>query len=193
MKNSKFFIQVNLITFYRLIAAPVLMTLLIIRELTPFSYLLALSFLTDAVDGYLARRFKVVSVLGARVDSVADDLTVLVAIIGLFMYFPGFLRSQWLPAGVMVVLYAVQNCFALIRYQKLTSFHTYSAKVAAVLQGVFLVLCFFLKAPAASLFDLVAAATIIDLLEEILLILVLPKWEANVKGLYWVFIRRTPA
>lgn len=184
---------INLITFYRLTAAFVLVILLIRQELAPFKYLLALSFLTDAVDGYLARRFKVVSVLGARVDSVADDLTVLVAIVGLFVYFPDFLRSQRLPAGVLLVLYVVQNGLALIRYRKLTSFHTHTAKVAAVLQGVFLVSCFFLSGPIVSLFYLTAGATMINLTEEILLILVLQKWEANVKSLYWILTRKRGA
>ncbi len=183
---------VNLITFYRLGAALLLLILLARREFTPFRYLLALSFLTDAVDGYLARRYKVVSILGARVDSVADDLTVLAAVIGLIIYRPGFIRSEWLLAGIMALLYIVQNSMALIRYHKLSGFHTYTAKVAAVLQGVFLVSCFFLTNPVLLLFYLTAGATIINLTEEILLIRVLPQWEANVKGLYWV-IRRNPS
>ncbi|WP_432328489.1 hypothetical protein ACRQ5D_04690 [Mucilaginibacter sp. P25] len=80
----------------------------------------------------------------------------------------------------------MQNCMALIRYGKLTSFHTYAAKVASVLQGVFLVLVFFLPEPVPFLFYLTAGLTIIDLAEEILLVLILPQWQANVKGLYWM-------
>jgi CDP-diacylglycerol--glycerol-3-phosphate 3-phosphatidyltransferase len=193
MKYNKAFLLVNLITFYRLTAAPVLVILLIRDELTTFKYLLALSFLTDAVDGYLARRFNVISILGARVDSVADDLTVMAAIIGLFVYFPGFIRGEWLIAGALAGLYVLQNGLAIIRYCKLTSFHTYSAKLAAILQGLFLVSCFFLTSPLLPFFYLTAGTTIIDLTEEILLIMVLPKWEANVKGMYWVLTRkRTP-
>lgn len=177
---------VNLITFYRLTAALLLLVLLARQELASFRCLLVLSFLTDAIDGYLARRFKVVSVLGARIDSVADDLTVLVAILGTVVYRPDFLRSEWLLAGAMVLLYLVQNIAALSRYRKLTSFHTVAAKIAAVLQGAFLILVFFLPEPLRWFFNLTAAATLIDLAEEILLVFVLPHWEANVKGLYWV-------
>jgi cardiolipin synthase len=128
----------------------------------------------------------VISLLGARIDSIADDLTILVAILGVVYLRPGFVRSEWLPVGIMAVLYLIQNALALVRYRKLTSFHTYIAKAAAVLQGFFLVLFFFLPEPLLFIFYLTAGVTIIDLAEEILLVLVLPQWEANVKGLYWV-------
>ncbi|QTE40487.2 CDP-alcohol phosphatidyltransferase family protein [Mucilaginibacter gossypii] len=183
--SNKVYRVVNLITFYRLVAAPLLLFLLLTGQFTVFKWLLALSFFTDAIDGWLARSFKVISLLGARIDSVADDLTILVAILGILLYRPGFLRGEWLLVGGMTLLYVMQNCMALIRYGKLTSFHAYAAKVAAVLQGVFLVLVFFLPEPVAFLFYLTAVLTIIDLAEEILLVLILPQWQANVKGLYW--------
>jgi CDP-diacylglycerol--glycerol-3-phosphate 3-phosphatidyltransferase len=190
MKHKKAFMLVNLITFYRLTAALLLLILLARQEFGPFRCLLILSFLTDAVDGYLARRFNVLSVFGARVDSVADDLTVLVAILGIVVYRPDFLRSEWLLAAAMVLLYLAQNTAALIRYRKLTSFHTVAAKIAALLQGAFLILVFFLPEPLRWFFYLTAAATLMDLTEEILLVFLLPQWQANVKGVYWVLKNR---
>ena len=75
---------------------------------------------------------------------------------------------------------------ALIRYGALTSFHTYLAKLAAVLQGTFLILAFFLKEPLTVLYYLAIAVTTLDLLEEIAITWVLPEKKENVKGLYWV-------
>ncbi len=68
----------------------------------------------------------------------------------------------------------------------MTSFHTYLAKVAAILQGIFLILIFHLPDPVYTLFYIASFITMLDLLEEIILILILPIWEANVKGIYWV-------
>jgi len=184
--NRKAYRLVNLITFYRLAAAPVLVLLLMEEQFSLFKWLLALSFFTDAIDGWLARRFQVISLLGARIDSVADDFTILVAILGIVYYRPGFLHSEWLLVGIMILLYVIQNGIALVRYHKLTSFHTYAAKAAAVFQGIFLVLFFFLPKPVSLLFYITSILTIIDLTEEIMLALALPKWEANVKGLYWI-------
>src|SRR6187402_3774220 len=74
---------VNGITIYRIATAPVLLFLLWRHELDWFKWLLAASFFTDAIDGYIARKYKVTSVAGARLDSIGDDLTVLVALIGM--------------------------------------------------------------------------------------------------------------
>jgi phosphatidylglycerophosphate synthase len=174
---------------YRLIAAPVLLYWVIVGELDIFKWLLAVSFLTDAVDGYLARRFRVTSVQGSKLDSVADDLTVVVAIIGLILLRPEFIREQYAVIIPLLVLYGLQTTLALVRYGKISSFHTYLAKGAAVLQGIFLVLSFFAE-PIVPLFYAVALLTAIDLLEEMVLVVLLPRWQANVKGLYWVWKKK---
>ena len=87
-------------------------------------------------------------------------------------------------------LLVLQNIFALIRYRKITSFHTYLAKLAAILQGVFLILSFFLPEPNVYLFYIAAIVTAIELIEETILVTHLPVWKANVKGLYWVLKKR---
>jgi CDP-diacylglycerol--glycerol-3-phosphate 3-phosphatidyltransferase len=40
------------------------------------------------------------------------------------------------------------------------------------------------------LFYAAALVTTLDLIEEIILVWLLPKWEINVKGLYWVYKRK---
>lgn len=181
---------INGITLYRLVTAPVLVYLLLNQQFFLFQWLLPLSFFTDAIDGFFARRYKVASNRGAKLDSVADDLTILAAIAGIIVYRPGFLKEQWLCVTLMLVLAIVQTVLALLRYGKISSFHTYAAKTAAVLQGVFLILFFLLGKPVYPLFYTAAGVTMLDLLEEIFLVLLLPRWETNVKGLYWVLKRK---
>ena len=182
--------MVNAITLYRLIAAPILLTLLFANELAIFKWFLAISFLTDAVDGYLARKYKVTSMFGSVLDSVSDDLTVAVAIIGIVMMNPEFLKKEIVWVAAQVALFLTEIGLALWRYRKISSFHTYLAKGAAVLQGIFLVLFYWLPQPLYPLFYLVSAITILDLLEEIVLVLIIPKWATNVKGIYWVLKKR---
>lgn len=181
---------VNAITLYRLLTAPVLLLLLFYEQLPLFKWLLAVSFLTDAVDGYLARRYKVTSIFGSILDSISDDLTIAVAIFGIMLVNPEFLRKELALVVVQVLLFITQICFALIRYHKISSFHTYMAKFVTVFQGIFLVLFYWLPAPVYSLFYAVSIFTILDLLEEIMLVLVIPQWETDVKGLYWVIKKR---
>ena len=139
------FYLINCITLYRIVTAPLLIVLLFRGEQELFKWLLGVSFFTDLIDGVLARTFKVTSILGTRLDSVGDDLTVLVAILGLGVLQPRFFIEQWtllLPLGILFLL---QTGFALYRYGKITSFHTYLAKLAALAQGVFLLSFFFFE------------------------------------------------
>ena len=184
--DNKYYYLVNSITLYRLVMAPLLIFLAFGGQFNLFKWLLAFSFLTDAFDGYLARRHNAVSVLGARVDSVADDLTIIAALTGVVAFRYGFLKEQAVLLLLLFLLYLFQLIAALVRYGKPTGFHTYLAKTAAVFQGIFLVLLFLFPEPFYILFYIALILTALDLLEEIILVFILPQWQANVKGIFWV-------
>ncbi len=184
--HKKAWYVINGITIYRIAAAPFLLVLLFYGRIEIFKWLLALSFFTDLIDGFLARKYKVTSVMGTRLDSIGDDLTVLVAITGLIVLKPEFIKQEKIMFICMLSLFLIQTVYALVRYGKITSFHTYLAKTAALLQGVFLLLVFFTNEPPLLLFYAAAMVTILELVEETLLVYLLPHWETNVKGLYWV-------
>jgi cardiolipin synthase len=177
---------VNGITIYRIITTPVLLLLIFTGNEPLFKWLLPINFFTDLIDGYLARKYKVTSMLGTRLDSIGDDLTVFSAIVGIFVFKFEFIKEEAVIIGTMLTLLLVQNIFALLRYGKISSFHTYLAKVAALLQGIFLILAFFLTEPSQILFYVASAITILELIEEVILVFILPEWKINVKGLYWV-------
>ena len=177
---------INGITLYRVIAAPFLLILLFAKQYDIFKWLLGVSFFTDLIDGYLARKFKVTSILGTRLDSIGDDLTVLVGLIALFVLKLEFIEQHVIIFIILLVLFLVQTTYAFIRYRKMTNFHTYLAKTAALLQGVFLILIFFTEEPSLTLFYAATIVTILELTEEIILVRMLPQWQANVKGIYWV-------
>lgn len=177
---------VNAITIYRILAAFVLLHFIITLQIEVFRWLLAVSFFTDAIDGFLARKYKVTSAMGSRFDSVADDLTVLMAIIGIFVFKPDFIRHELVWVLILTGLYLIQTIAALVRYGRISSFHTYLAKCAALLQRFFLLLLFFLPEWPLLVFHIAALVTMLDLAEEIILVMLLPAWKTDVKGLYWV-------
>lgn len=186
MIPGKGFYIINALTFYRLVASLALLYCIITHQPQIFKWLLAISLFTDAIDGTLARKFHVSSVMGAQIDSIADDLTILMAIIAQFVFKPGFVREESLWFIVLITLYLLQTLMAVIRYGKISAFHTYSAKIAAVLQGIFLVLLFFLPHPPTLLFYFAAIFTALEIVEEMILVVLLPQWRTNVKGLYWI-------
>ena len=95
-KKSLAYYLINGITLYRVVAAPFLLGLLLSGPPVWFKWMVALSFFTDMIDGVLARFFRVNSTLGARLDSIGDDLTVLITTAGLLMIKPELLTEQWM-------------------------------------------------------------------------------------------------
>ena len=196
MNNNKQHLSyyvINGITLYRIVTAPLLLVLLFLKQYDLFKWLLAVSFFTDLIDGFLARKYKVTSILGTKLDSIGDDLTVAVAVTGLFVIFPEFIRQQKWVFIILLGLFLTQMVYAFIRYGKMTNFHTLLAKTAALLQGIFLLLTFFTGQPYLLLFYTAAIVTILELIEEIILVYLLPEWKANVRGLYWVLTKKKAA
>jgi cardiolipin synthase len=183
-KHRQSYYVINGITMYRVVTAPLLLVLLFTHHYDLFKWLLAISFFTDFIDGYLARKYKVSSIFGTRLDSIGDDLTIVVAMIGFFVMNPDFIKQQIILFILIFLLFIVQTIFAVSRYGKITSFHTYLAKIAAILQGVFLLLFFFTGKPNIFLFYAAAIITMLELIEETILVYLLPQWKTNVKGLY---------
>lgn len=180
---------INGITVYRVLMAPVLTVLLFTAHINWFRWLLVISFFTDSIDGFLARKFKVTSKFGSKLDSIGDDLTVFAAFIGLVVVHTDFVKAHWLPLATLFLLFLSEMAYAFSRYGKPTGFHTYFAKAAAILQGVFLILAFFITPPMSWLFYLTVSVTALQLIEELVLIRLLPQWTANVRGIWWVLRR----
>lgn len=181
---------INGITLYRVIAAPFLVVLLFTGYYQAFKWLLAISFFTDLIDGYLARKFKVTSVMGTRLDSIGDDLTVLAALVGLFVINPAFIKTHITELIILLIVFVIETGYAIYKYGKMTNFHTYLAKLAAFLQGVFLLVAIVFDNPDLLLFYAAIIVTLIELIEEIIITAILPDWRTNVKGLYWVLRQR---
>jgi CDP-diacylglycerol--glycerol-3-phosphate 3-phosphatidyltransferase len=70
------------------------------------------------------------------------------------------------------------------KYGKASSFHTYLAKITAVLQGIFIVTLFMIK-PVEWLFYLTIAFGMIEIFEEIIMVTMYDEWVTDVKGIWW--------
>ena len=82
----------NLLSFFRFCLIPVIIWSYCVKE-NPLlaGEILLLSGLTDLADGYIARRFHMISNLGKILDPVADKLTQAAMLICSFTRFPHML------------------------------------------------------------------------------------------------------
>lgn len=171
-------------SFYRIFAAPFLVLIVWYGERELFSWLLLLSYSTDMIDGFLARKLKITSPRGSQLDSMGDQITLIVAFIGLLRFEFEFISEQYHWILIPFSLYCIQMLIAFKKYSKATAFHTYLAKLSAVIQAVFILWLLFFE-PVYWLFFTMIIIGIVETIEEILLIFLYPNWVAGVKGYLW--------
>lgn len=171
-------------SFYRIFAAPFLILIVWLGHRELFSWLLLLSYSTDMIDGFLARKLKITSPRGSQLDSMGDQITLIVGFIGLLRFELGFIQNNYQWILIPFVLYSIQMLIAFVKYKKATAFHTYLAKLSAIIQAAFILWLLFFG-PVYWLFFLMIFVGVIETIEEILLIFLYPKWVAGVKSYFW--------
>ena len=172
-------------SFYRIVAAPFLLVLIWFNFRLLFAWLLLISYSTDAIDGYLARKLKITSARGSQLDSFGDQITFILGLIGLFYFKSVFIKSNLILILIVFIPYILQMIIAYIKYGKATAFHTYLAKLSAIIQSVFILWSLFFD-PVYFLFYLMIAIGLLETFEEIILIFLHDKWVSDVKGVFWV-------
>lgn len=171
-------------SFYRILAAPFLLFFIWLDVRTLFTWFLLFSFLTDAIDGFLARKLKITSARGSQLDSLGDQITFAIGIIGLYFFENDFIVNNFKLILLVFIPYGIQMIIAFLKYGKATAFHTYLAKISALIQGVFILWVLFFD-PVYWLFYFMIGIGVLETIEEIILIFVYDKWVEGVKGIYW--------
>ncbi|NLK49589.1 MAG: CDP-diacylglycerol--glycerol-3-phosphate 3-phosphatidyltransferase [Candidatus Cloacimonetes bacterium] len=73
----------NILTMARIVAIPFFVWMVVTENITAALFIFAAAALTDWLDGFLARRWQVVSNFGKIMDPLADKLLVLAALAGI--------------------------------------------------------------------------------------------------------------
>ena len=175
----------NAISAARLLAAPVLLGAVVRGGRALFTWLLLACLLSDILDGLIARVFHLRTRLGALLDSTADMIVLLIAGAGIFVFERSFLKAHGGTVAALGALYLAEAALALLRYGRISSFHTVLTRVAAYTQGIF-VMSLFLWGFKGWIFYPMAVLTAAALAEEMALVYLLPQWKSDVRGLYWV-------
>ncbi|MEQ8910323.1 MAG: CDP-alcohol phosphatidyltransferase family protein [Vicingaceae bacterium] len=173
------------ISVSRVIFSSLLIGLIVNDYRTIFQWVLLVALFTDALDGFIAHRLKIVSPHGAALDSFADAYLFLVCVGAVIYFETDFIINHINFIVPAMGIYIIQLSLAYFKYGKPSSFHTYLAKTAALIQGSFFLVLFFYEA-VEWLFYLTIAISLLETVEEITLIFILPKWKADVKGIFWL-------
>lgn len=178
----------NILSLFRIIAAPFLLLTGWFEMPNLFFILFGLMLLSDALDGFIARILNQTSELGARLDSYGDILTYLSTPLAVWWLWPDIIKEELYYIIAAIIIYILPAFFALAKFGNLASYHTWITKVSAVLisAGVVVLLGF----ENALLFHISIYFLMIEMVENIAITIILPKQKSNIHSIWHAWKER---
>jgi len=172
----------NLLTSFRFVAAPGLLGFAWLGREQAFMVLLALVFLSDVLDGMAARLTGQVTEFGATLDSFADLVTYMTIAVCSYWLWPELVTRELLYVGLIVGSCLAPPAAGMVKFGRLTSYHTWLVKLAAVAVG-FSLFILILGGPVWPL-HLAALVSLCASLEELAITALLSDPQSNVRSLW---------
>ena len=150
-----------------------------------FFIIYALTGLTDALDGWIARKTKTESTFGARLDSIADLLFYAVMLIRilpiLVTILPGWI---WYAVAAIICVRLLAYITAAVKYRRFASLHTYLNKLTGF--SLFLVPFLLVTDIAVGFCMTVCAVAAVSSLEESVIHICNRDYCPNVKSIFMI-------
>lgn len=179
----------NILSLYRLFSFPAVLYLVLAGYEKPFAWMLCINLVTDILDGLIARTFHMETEIGAKIDSMADTGTYILAFLGIILFkWPDF-QPHAFSFLLFVGLFAGSHLLSVVRFGRLPSLHLYSSKIGGYLQGTFFFVVFAFQFNVIFYYVMVLWG-IGSFTEHIIIQCIIPRMIVNAKGLYWVLQRK---
>ncbi|MFO7999295.1 MAG: CDP-alcohol phosphatidyltransferase family protein [Bacteroidales bacterium] len=179
----------NVISFYRLIVFPLILWFAWSGNEKMFVIFICISLVSDILDGFIARTFKMVTKFGAQMDNLADLGTYILALYGIFRFRWDALQPHAWILYLFLAIFALTYVVAWIRFRKIPGLHLYGAVIAGYLQGLFLFVLF-LYGFIPWFFYLAIGWGVLAYIEKFFVLIHLDDIRANTKGLYWLLKKK---
>jgi cardiolipin synthase (CMP-forming) len=183
--RERIFTVPGIFTFYRLLSLPLILWFIFSDRETLFVIFLLIGLITDALDGYLARKLDQVTELGARLDSIADKFIYALAVIGIIYFKWHDLLPYVTSFTVFIFLGIAYLAHSFIKFGKMSTLHTYATKIGGYLHGIFFFVLFAYDF-IPELYYFIITWGILSILEMLVIQMIIPDMRSNVKGLYWI-------
>ncbi len=179
----------NALSFYRLLAFPVILYLAIAGYEQAFAVLIVINLLSDVLDGLLARLLNQQTEFGAKIDSIADMGTYFLVFLGIGLFKWDDFAPHILSFGTFIALLILALLLSVIKFGRFPSLHLYSWKIGGYIQGTFFVILFVFGFFTPFYYIMIVWG-ILAFLEHIVIQLIIPEMRTNARGLYWVLKER---
>lgn len=114
-QSNRVFTVPNILTMFRIVLIPVFMYLYLSGKFVPSLIVIGLSALSDVLDGFIARKFKLVTTLGKILDPIADKLSQLALMLCLLNR---FWPQMLIPVVLIVIKELTTGIVALVTVNK---------------------------------------------------------------------------
>lgn len=189
MKKNEFLTVPNIITSYRLIIDPVILYFILSDKENLFAIFLIINLVTDALDGFIARRLKQETEIGAKLDGFADNFTYLLAFLGIFVFKMDDIRPHLVSFIFMITMLVSTVIVSLIKFRKFPAYHLYTTKIGGYIEGGFFISLFTIGF-ITPYYYFMAAWAVMGAMECIAINLLISEMRSDIKGLYWVVKER---
>ncbi|MBL8984117.1 MAG: CDP-alcohol phosphatidyltransferase family protein [Gemmatimonadetes bacterium] len=180
----------DLLSWSRIVLILPLSMAAVARDRDAFVWLLLVAFATDALDGAVARWRGTVSPRGAQLDSRADAALYLTTPFLALRVFPELGDALAGLTLMVVVLLVTPPLLGLWRFGRLPALHLWSSRAAVAAMALGVAVLGLLDQSWA--LRLGAAVLAVSTIEELIVILLLPRWTPQVPSVVHVLAARTP-
>ncbi len=180
---KKIFTVPNLLTVFRIVGS---VFLIFIRyDTAAFFILYSLCGISDALDGFVARRTTGATPLGSMLDSIADLTFYSAMCYKIFPILTSLLPTWlWIMTFTVVFVRILAYAAAAIRFKRFASIHTYLNKATGIM---LFVMPYMLKTPADLMYCIVSCCVAAaSSSEELLIHLLSPAYSDKNKSIFMI-------
>lgn len=146
----------------------------------------AIAGISDMLDGMVARRYKVVSTIGSAMDGYADAFLYTCIVFCIWRVHPEIIKSFFIPVLTIGATQVISWLISLFKYSKITSYHTFGAKVWAVTLFVATFSIFAFNYAGVFLWIAIIVGVASNI-EDMMITLVTPYWAHDVSSIRGAF------
>ena len=132
----------NLVSLIRILMAPVLIYFAVTQQPNWFMGTLLFAVFTDVLDGFLARILHQITEMGSHLDSWGDFVIYNTMAVCAWILWPDILQREMLYFIIIVLSFILPAIIGFIKFQRFTSYHTWSVKLAVFVTVISYVLLF---------------------------------------------------
>jgi CDP-diacylglycerol--glycerol-3-phosphate 3-phosphatidyltransferase len=130
--KERFWTIPNILSLYRILVFPYIFYLVLAGQERLFAVFITISLLTDILDGWIARRFKLQTAIGARLDSWADLGTYILAFMAIYYFKWEEIRPHALIFYLFAAAMALSYVSVIVKFGGLIGLHTYMFRIGAI-------------------------------------------------------------